>query len=174
MLVRIVLVLLLIVGTVAILNFSIAKDLANGEGYTEGGLGAPDLSDDVKRPHWILTLLPILGVYITYNFVPGFEAWSSLLVGTILSIVLFAPYLPSDEHGSKVKSLLRELDKGSVVIPLQFMVVMFASNVMSMTPGMTTITNGLVSLAIPAAFALLILAAILMGLGGSVSVTAVG
>lgn len=174
MLIRIILVLLLIIGTVVILNFNIAKDITNGEGYTEGGLGKPDLSDEIKRPHWILTLLPILGVYITYNFVPGFEAWSSLLVGTILSIVLFAPYLPSDEHSSKIKSLLRTLDKGSVVIPLQFMVVMFASNVMSMTPGMTTITNGLVSLAIPAAFALLILAAILMGLGGSVSVIAVG
>lgn len=174
MLIRSVLVILLIVGSVLILNRNIAKDVAAGEGYTEGQLGTPDLSDGVKRPHWILALLPIVGVFVFYNFVPGFEAWSSLLIGTVLSVVLFFPYLPKTEDSSRVKSLLRNIDRGAVVIPLQFMVVMFASNVMSLTPGMTAITEGLVATAIPAAFVLLIIAVILMGLGGSVSVIAVG
>ena len=174
MLIRSILVILLIIGSVAILNRNIAKDMAAGEGYTEGQLGTPDLGDHVKRPHWILSLLPIVGVFISYNFIPGVEAWSSLLIGTVLSIVLFFPYLPVAEGGSRVKSLLQNIDRGSVVIPLQFMVVMFASNVMSLTPGMTAITEGLVAAAIPPAFALLIIAVILMGLGGSVSVVAVG
>lgn len=173
MVLRMGLVLLFIALVVLILTRNILTDLKHGIAFTEGPLAAADLSSDIKRPHWITTFIPILVIFITYNFC-GFESWSSLLLGTVVAAALFGPYLPRQEGKSRFSVFLRTIDRGTMIIPLQLMTVMLASQVMALSSGLTTITDGLLSTILPAGIVLLIISILLMGFGGSAASVTIG
>lgn len=171
--IRIVLVLLFIVGIVFILNRNMAKDIEKGEHFVQGPVSVPEFNESRKNPHWVITLIPILVIFLTYNFT-SLEAWSSLLLGVIVAFILFGPYVPQKEGKGRFASALDSANKGVWIIPLQMMLVMIASQVMTLSSGLENITNALLATSLPTAFVLLLIALLLMGFGGSAASMTIG
>ena len=157
---RLILMLAFIVGSVAILELFIRRDVANGIHFDAGPLELPDL-DNMKKPHWVLTFIPIISVFVCYNLF-HLEAWTSLLIGCILSIALFFPYLPKDEGKSRLATVVSTLDAGVNLAPVTLIFAMMPALILPQLPAFEVLTGFFVNLPIPAAFGFLILCIILV------------
>lgn len=157
---RLVMLLVFIVGSVAILELFIRKDVANGIHFDPGPLELPDL-ENMKLPHWALTFIPIISVFVCYNAL-ALEAWTSLLIGCLLSIALFFPYLPKDEGKSRLGSVVSTLDIGVNLAPVTLIFAMMPALILPQLPAFEVLTNFFVNLPIPAALGFLVLCIILV------------
>lgn len=121
--VRWIFCIVFVVGSVIWLNSMIAKDMAKGERFIAAkGMDVGDLDDDtIKRPHWILTLLPVVLIYVLYNFC-GFEGWTSLATGTILACLMFYRYLRAPEGRKLFGYFIEQTNSAAVRIPLHYMI----------------------------------------------------
>jgi len=171
MVIRALLLLLYVIGAVLLLSRFMEKDIQNGMQFEQGVLTIPDY-ETIKTPHWIVSLIPIAVVFVCYNFF-GVESWMSLMFGAIASLALFGPFIRPEEGKSKIATILHSCDKGIFIVPLILMMVVLPSSIMAVAPGLTTIVNGLNSLSIPPAFAFMLVAAILVGFGGSAATVSV-
>lgn len=93
---RIACVVIMSIAVVLVLNVMVGRVQAKGEHFEIGRLGAFQIPKDQKKPHWLLTMLPIIVVFVLYNVV-NLSAWIALACGTIVSILAFAPYIKIPE-----------------------------------------------------------------------------
>lgn len=157
---RLILLAAFIVGSVLILNVFISRDMANGGHFDPGPLELPDF-ESMKMPPWILTFIPIVSVFVFYNLV-GLEAWTSLLIGCLLSVILFVPYLPKEEGRTRLGTLVSSLDMGVNLAPVTLIFAMMPALILPQLPAFEVLTNFFVSMPIPAALAFLVLCIILV------------
>lgn len=142
------------------------KDSANDIHFTPSTkVPVPDI-DSMKLPPWWFGLLPILVTYITYNFC-GFESWSSLSLGLLVSLVFLAPYIQASEGKGKIAAILDQLNTGSLVFPLQWFFIVLPTMAMTQTGGLDIISNGLTAIGLPIILTVFVLSLIVMGFGGS-------
>ena len=160
-----ILILFLVV-ILIIFSFMAKKDMENDVHFVPSSkVPVPDIQN-MKLPPWWFGLIPILVTFITYNYC-GLEAWSSLSLGLAVSVVMLATYIPAKEGKSKFRTMLDELNAGSVIFPLQWFFIVLPTMAMTQTGGLDIISNGLSSLGLPAVLCLFVLALIVMGFGGS-------
>lgn len=69
----------------------IQKDFSKGVGWTEGEAVAP-ISEDTRKPHPVVSYLPMVAVIICYNAL-GRDAWGAIAIGIICSRDPFFPVL---------------------------------------------------------------------------------
>lgn len=157
---RSILLVLFIVGSVLILNAFIARDVEKGIHFDPGPLELPDFTT-MKLPHWIITFIPIASVFVCFNLL-HWEGWTSLLVGTLLSIALFLPYLPCEEGKSKLENFKETLAEGVNMAPVTLIFAMMPALVLPLTPAFDSITSFFVNLPIPPVISFLILSIIMV------------
>ncbi|EHL16638.1 GntP family permease [Peptoanaerobacter stomatis] len=127
-----------------------------------------DMSTD-KLPNFILSLLPILVIVLTFNIWPDiFQVETSVLLGTILALVLFGKYLP----GTGLERIINPLNKGGLngvnAIMNTALVVGFGG-VVKETSGFKSLVENVLSLNMPPLIFVAIAVAICAGAVGSAS-----
>ncbi len=144
----------------------IGKDVKQGGHFEAGPLQVPDFSQEVKGPHWFLTFIPVVLVYVTYNFL-GLNAWQSLAVANIVAIILFYPYFPKKE-GKKLRigAIVESVNTGTFTVPLILTAAMLASQALSMSPSFNAICDAFAKIPIPMAFSFMLAAILLTGMTG--------
>ncbi|MBP1736371.1 MAG: hypothetical protein H6Q60_252 [Oscillospiraceae bacterium] len=162
---RTFLLVLFLVGSILILNYLIKRDYDKGVHFEAGPLEIPDF-ETIKTPHWIAAFIPLLAVFVTYNFF-GCAAWLSMLFGTLASAILFAPYLPHEEGTSKFGVLVKECNDGVFAAPIVMLINMLPGFVMAASPAFDYMVQLLSAIPIPSAFGLLIIGILLTGASGT-------
>lgn len=140
--------LIFIAGSVFWLNAMVSRDLARGEHFElGGGMSTGNLTDpDAKRPFWVVTLIPILVIFVLYNFVK-LEAWSSLAVGTVVAGVLFIPYIKAEENKNKFGYMVGKINKAAITVPLYYNLTYITANAILISSGYALLTEWMKSLA---------------------------
>lgn len=133
------------------------------------GMNTGDVNDpNVKRPFWVLTLIPLLLVYVLCSFV-GVEAWLGLFCGCIVAGILFIPYIKAPEGSKKFGYLVEEFNRSAIQIPLYYCMSYFPAYAMLSAPGWTLLTSWMTSLAgsLPLALGFGIVSTVLVPVGSS-------
>ena len=150
--VRWIFCILFVVGSVFWLNKMIGKDIANGERYVGAkGMDVGDLEDDtIKRPHWILTLLPLILIYVLYNWnswnpnLYAFDGWTSLALGTCLATILFFPYWKkkgAPDGRPFFGYFIDQTNAAAIRIPLYYMIGYALATAVTGSAGWVLISN---------------------------------
>lgn len=167
LIIRWLLLLIFIALALLIMDYIMEKDAANGIHFDAGPLEVPDMESDEKAPHWILTFIPVVIVYLTYNFL-GMNPWVSLLMGVIAALICFGPYIPKMEGHGKLGSIVEQCNKGTFIVPLGIVGCMMVSNVMAMSPSFNGLCDAFAAIPLPSAFGLTLIAILLVGaMGGA-------
>jgi H+/gluconate symporter-like permease len=126
----------------------IKKDMDKGEHYVPAkGMDIGDLNDpNVKRPFWVLTLLPLILVYVLCSFA-SMDAWLALFIGCILAGILFIPYIRVPEGRGKFGYMVEQMNDSYIQIPLYYNLTYLPAYAMMAVPGWTLLTNWMNSLA---------------------------
>lgn len=128
---RLLLMLLYIALVCAIMLRYVKRDRAAGRHFEPGNMMRSAISEKLP-PVW-LCFLPILVVIVTYTFL-NIEAWVSITFGLLATIVCLYRYIPQEEGKSRFGSVIRCANDGVLLIPLQFMLMVLPTMVMSMSP----------------------------------------
>lgn len=167
---RILFCVIFIAGSVLWLNYMISKDMAKGEHFEiGGGMNTGDLSDTtVKRPFWLVTLIPIAVIFALYNFA-HLQAWSALAVGTVVAGCLFIPYIRVPESKHKFPYMVERINKSSISIPVYYLLSYLVAGAMVITPGYELLTSGIqaISQTLPLALGYGLVSMMLVPVGSS-------
>lgn len=167
--IRWILLIIFIVAAVLIMDRIMEKDAQKGIHFEAGPLEVPDMEGDEKAPHWILTFIPVIVVYLTYNFC-GLNAWQSMLAGVVACLILFSPFIQKMEGKGKLSSIVEQCNRGTFTVPLTMVGCMMISNVMAQSPSFDWLCETFSAMPIPSAFGLTLIAIILVGaMGGAQS-----
>lgn len=128
---RLILMLLYIVLVCLIMLRYVKKDRAAGRHFEQGRMMLMETNQELP-PVW-LCFLPIVVVIITYTFM-GIEAWVSITFGLIATMVCLYRYFPREEGRSRFASMIHYANDGVLLIPLQFMLMVLPTMVMSLSP----------------------------------------
>jgi hypothetical protein len=154
-----------VVIAVLIMYKMIRKDMNAGQGYDPGPLSFPD-STAQKVPNPILTLVPLLVVYLLYNFA-GFDAWLALLAGIVVAIVCFGVYIPKENGKSRFGTIVNTANAGVFAVPIAILISMLPGFVMEQSEAYNTMINAVCSAPIPSAFGFLIISVFVVGIAGT-------
>lgn len=139
---------------------SCGKAYDNGETFEMGSYRMPPLRGKDERPNFILSIIPLLGVFVPLIFF-GLSTELSLAIGDVLCIICFMPYVyryskktAPDKSPMKAvgKTLLTCLGEGSQNGANSFMIVALAAaftSSIAASQGIEAIMNWLVNLPIP-------------------------
>lgn len=167
---RMLFALLFVVISVIWLNAMISKEMQRGVRFVQaGGMNTGNLEDpNVKRPFWVITLIPILIIYVLYNFA-GLEAWSSLGIGVVLAGILFIPYIKAPEGRGKFGFMVDRINKSALTVPLYYSMTYIPASAMLISSGYALLSVWMESLAttIPLALGFGIISVILVPIGSS-------
>lgn len=167
---RMLFLIIFIVVSTLWLFVMIKKEKDAGEHFVPAkGMNTGDLNDpNVKRPFWVITLIPLALVYILCSFV-GLEAWLALFIGCIVAGVLFIPYIKAPEGTKKFGWLVEQFNFSAVQIPLYYTMSYFPAYAMLAAPGWTLLTSWMNSLAgaLPLALGFGIVSTVLVPVGSS-------
>ena len=169
---RTLLLAIYVVGAVAIMYYLIMRDKKKGLHY-EGGPLDFDESDLSHTPNVITTFIPVLIVYIFYNFV-NLPAWFALLLGTLSAAALFGPYLPKENGKNRVLTIIDTMNGGVFLVPIAILFSMMPGFVMSSSPAYNVMIEGIAAIPIPAAIGMLIISVIIVGVAGNASPVLIG
>lgn len=97
------------VATIVYLNWEFQRSIKLGETF-ESLPNDPDMSDERKTPNFILSLIPLVAIFIFYN-VAKLPLFVAILIGVVIALVIFAPTLYAGPKG-KFGELLVVLEKG--------------------------------------------------------------
>ena len=92
------------------INSLINKAEKKGIGFERGKAQMADFSDK-KTPNGVLSLLPILLVFVMYTLM-GIAQEISMLCGIILALILFVPYM-RDENGKISLTTIKQISEDS-------------------------------------------------------------
>ncbi|MGI5971047.1 MAG: hypothetical protein ACOX7P_04905 [Oscillospiraceae bacterium] len=156
------LLIYIVIGTI-MLNVMIRKDEEKGMGFDPGPLVIPDFDTEEKTPHWLISVIPLFLVYITYNFLNA-SAWLSLVYGCVAAAILFFPYFKKEDSAkTRFGAVIGNFNKGIFVVPLVIVAGMVFSMVLSETPSFDYLCDLMAKLPIPATFGLMLIAILLTG-----------
>lgn len=166
LLVRWLLLLIYIAAGILILDRMMEKDQKKGLHFDPGPLEVPDLNGELKAPHWLLTFIPMIVVYLTYNFL-HLETWVALVCGVVVATALYFPYLPKEEGKTRLSAMVGSFNKGAVLVPLGIAGIFMVSSVMALSDGFNWLVDLFCQIPIPAAFGLMLIAILLTGATGA-------
>ncbi|MGI5971186.1 MAG: hypothetical protein ACOX7P_05625 [Oscillospiraceae bacterium] len=172
LLLRAIFLIVYVVVCVAILYRMIKKDKDNGLGYDPGPLSLPDVSSQ-KLPHVVLTVLPIIAVYVLYNFL-HIDAWASLLIGIVVAMICFGAYIPKENGKGRFATIINTANSGVFLVPIGILFSMLPGFIMAQSPAYNALIEAMCSMPIPSAFGLLIIAILLVGIAGMSAVILLG
>lgn len=117
-------------------SFMIRRSKDKSEHYEAiPGMDAGELTDaNVKRPFWLLTLVPLVVVYIL-SVVTTISSWICIMLGCIVAGVLFVPYMKVPEGQKRFGWLINEMNDASIQIPLYYCMDMMLAYAMVSVPG---------------------------------------
>ncbi len=161
--------LIVAVGGGIYLTKSISKACDKGEVFEYSAITKMELSKTREYPNFVFSLIPILGVVVSFNVIK-LNLIYSLGIGLILALLLLTKFYDTSEYGSKSKALVKSFNAGGVttsesIIMLAIMVG-FAS-VVQASPVFQNIIDGVLSIPLPALFLVLFATMVIVGLTGS-------
>ena len=126
---------------VLLLNRLVAKEQAKGEHFEIGRLVNFRMPPDMKKPHWLLTLIPILVVAVFYNVV-GLDAWIALAFGTVAAVIIFSPYIICLPGKGKFGTIIEKCTQGSTMISLSMALSFLPGCAIGIAPAYNLIVQG--------------------------------
>lgn len=139
---------------------SCGKAYANGETFDMGPYRMPPLREKGERPNFILSIIPLVGVFVPLIFF-GLSTELSLTIGCVLCIICYMPYTYKNAKRtapdknplmSTCKTLLKSLGEGSQNGANSFMIVAMGAGFtacIAASQGIETIMNWLINLPMP-------------------------
>ena len=125
------------------MNWAIARDNNKGIHFDYGPLPQADEDDPNKRPHFILSILPLLSIFILYNFA-GLHLYLCMLFANVFSLVLFWKYFEGGHLA--VRSFIRTALTRSGGMLLVMASFQGFSAVFSASPSFQPMLGGLVKI----------------------------
>lgn len=150
------------------------KAKANGEHFEWGTMNPVEMGDR-PHPHIILSLIPLIAVFVLYALV-GTHISFALAVGIILTIIFGVRYLPTKDRFnvnlslSRGKALLQSMNAGAVTGPNALLTVIIPAAlaaVITSTRAFGMVVGGLSSLHIPGVILIAIVTMILVAITSS-------
>lgn len=150
------------------------KAKANGEHFEWGTMNPVEMGDR-PHPHIILSLIPLIAVFVLYALV-GTHISFALAVGIILTIIFGVRYLPTKDRFnvnlslSRGKALLQSMNAGAVTGPNALLTVIIPAAlaaVITSTKAFGMVVGGLSSLHIPGVILIAIVTMILVAITSS-------
>ncbi len=138
---RVICVVLMSVMVVLLLNRLVSKGQAKGEHFEIGKLGRFRMPPDMRKPHWALTLIPIAVVAVFYNVVK-LDAWVALAFGTVVTVIMFTPYINPIPGKGKFGSIIEKCNQGSMMISLSMALSFLPGCAIGITPAYNLIVQG--------------------------------
>ena len=169
---RALLLLVYVVVAVLIMYRIIKRDMDKGEIYDPGPLAFPDISKQ-KAPNPILTILPILAVYILYNFV-HFDAWLALVCGIIIAALCFGWYIPKEEGKNRFLTIIDTANSGVFIVPIAILFSMLPGFIMQQSEAYNAMIGAMSAAPIPSAIGFLLISIIIVGIAGNAAVVLLG
>lgn len=166
---RMTCVLLMTVLVVILFNHMVEKVHQKGEEHFEPGkLERFNMPPDMKKPHWLLTLIPIIVVAILYNAFM-LDAWIALALGTVLAVVMFGGYIMTMPGKSKFGTVIEKCNQGGMMISLMLAIGMLPGCAISVVPAYGLITEYCTQVVniLPGAIVFAVIAVLLTLIGGS-------
>lgn len=116
---------------------AVKKANAKGENFSWGKLRQPEMPEG-RQPNPIVSLIPLIFVCCMYNFT-GIGLSYSMLLGAVVTIILFFPYFRMEE--TKFKSIVQTLNHGvqDAAMPILCLPAFGIGSVISMAPGCQTL-----------------------------------
>lgn len=147
----------------------IQKELAKGAHWVEAE-DQPAVESGKKGPHFIVAILPLVAVIVCYNAI-GWPAYASLVVGIILGVILFFPYLeiPENYEGGKsfgkMTSIMNTFNEGTgnAGIPCVMLISFGLASCIQASNGYMIISDFFVGLSLPAAISLALVSTVPVG-----------
>lgn len=161
---RLMLMLLYIVLVCLIMLRYVKKDRAAGRHFEQRRMMLTETNRELP-PVW-LCFLPIVVVIITYTFL-GIEAWVSITFGLIATMICLYRYFPQEEGKSHFASMIHYTNDGVLLIPLQFMLMVLPTMVMSLSPAFQWGIDALAESGINPYVSFAVLAVILVSFSGA-------
>ncbi len=172
MVLRLVMMLLWLLLSSMLLTYKVDKDVKAGYRYTEVEFRVPE-EFGPRKPHWILSLIPLFAVFGTYNYF-HLQGWQALMIGALLSAVMFGPFMVAEEGKTKFGTVISTMNTGTLALPLAFMMIMVPAMAMATSSGMQIITDFLGASGMPVTLIMIILCLIMMGFAGPSGAAVVG
>lgn len=118
---------------------AVKKANDNGENFSWGKL-KPAREDDQKKPHPILTLIPLVVVFLLYNLTSIGLAYSMIL-GAVVTLIIFFPFFNAEE--TRFKSIVASLNQGvhDAAMPILCLPAFGIGSIIASAPGCTVLTN---------------------------------
>ena len=169
---RSILLIIYVVVAVVIMYSMIKRDMDRGETYDPGPLAFPDTSEQ-KVPHPLLTILPILAVYLLYNFA-HFDAWLALVCGIVVAAVAFGAYIPKEEGKSRFSTIIDTANSGVFIVPIAILFSMLPGFIMQQSEAYNVLIDAMAAAPIPSALGFLLISILIVGLAGNAAVVLLG
>ena len=169
---RSILLIIYVVVAVVIMYSMIKRDMDRGETYDPGPLAFPDTSEQ-KVPHPLLTILPILAVYLLYNFA-HFDAWLALVCGIVVAAVAFGAYIPKEEGKSRFSTIIDTANSGVFIVPIAILISMLPGFIMQQSEAYNVMIDAMAAAPIPSALGFLLISILIVGLAGNAAVVLLG
>lgn len=167
---RTLVMLVFIIGSTLWLTWMISRDMKKGEHFEPAkGVCVGDLRDpNVKRPFWLVAVLPLILIWVLSSFVQ-WPSWASLALGCVFAGILFIPYMKAPEGRKKFGWVVDELNRSAIQIPLYYTLSFLPAYAIVETSGWTLLTGWAASLAtvIPPALGFGIISTLLVPIGSS-------
>ncbi len=161
---RLILMLVYIVIVCLIMLRYAKKDRAAGRHFEPGNMMIGQLAE--KLPPVLLCFLPILVVIVSYSIL-HVRDWISITFGLIATVICLFPYFPVEEGKNRFTSMIHYANDGVLLIPLQFMLMVLPTMVMSLSPAFQWGVDALAGSGIPPVVSFTILAVVLVAFSGA-------
>lgn len=163
---RLLILIVYIVVASLILYWLLKRDREKGILFESGRMELMDIDTQEKCPNLIVTLLPILVIWILFAIV-GWDAWLALIIGCVAALVCLGYYIPKREGQNKYRAILDTCNSGVFKLPLAICGCMLFGMVLTSTPGWEVIQGALSGLPVHPAILMTILAIIVTFAAGT-------
>ncbi len=139
-------------------------DRKNGIHFEQGRMMTEEYIGKLP-PIW-LCLIPIVVVIIAYSIL-NLDATIAIIFGLVSTIVCLWKYYPIEDGRSRVDSILKIANDGVLLIPIQFMLMVLPTMVMTMTPAFDWGVDALSTCGVSPYISFTLLAVILVAFSGA-------
>ena len=159
---RLIILLVYILVAALIMMLTIKKDTDKGAGWDPGHMRMiADIDTTEKCPNVILTLIPLVAIYVTFAILK-LDAWLSLIIGCACALLCLAWFIKGrGPQEGKGKAVLNTINEGAFKLPLAICGCMLFGIVMTFTDAWVNIQTWLGTLPVHPAILMAILAIII-------------
>ncbi|MDR1573095.1 MAG: hypothetical protein LBS24_02165 [Clostridiales Family XIII bacterium] len=161
---RLVLMLLYIAIVCFLMLRYVKKDRMAGRRFEPGNMMiAPP---DVNMPPIWLCLIPVAVVVVAYTFLKT-DAWISIAFGLLSTVLCLYRYFPVMEGKTRFASVIHYGNKGAVLVPLQYLLMVLPAMVVSVSPAFEWGMQAMPNSPIPLYLSFAILSVVLVSFSGA-------